>query len=281
MTDDVKRWALETFLTNAGPILLREVAGVFRGHDIPIMPLKGVLLQQLVYGVKSFRPISDVDILVPSRRFFESHQLLRAAGFSVEHWEPDDWQVALRKPEGPPIDIDLHRSLTRTPRSRLTGDDLFARGTVNSSLFGVEVVLPSANDLFAHLLLHATLHWIHVGRLHRPEDFRAVARSLSIDPRQCARHLNELALTPHALLLLPHLQETETPFFSILSNELNPSPGARATAMIVQQICGHFGARHPARRMAGLTLAPSIPRALGGALLRGMSARHRARGDPQ
>src|SRR6185295_1848503 len=122
---------------------------------ISVMPLKGVLLQKLVYDdAKSFRPIADVDLLVPADRFFEALDLLRARGFTDECWERGEWQVTLKNPGGLPLGIDLHRRLTRTSRARLVPEAMFARGANDTRLFDAPVVLPSSEDLFAHLLLH-------------------------------------------------------------------------------------------------------------------------------
>jgi hypothetical protein len=148
----------EIFLMAAGPALVKRAADVLAVRGIPVMPLKGVLLQRLVYRDRSFRPIIDVDLLVPDDRFFEACSLLREAGFTKASWELGRWQVTLRNPDGPPLGIDLHRRITRTVRSRLTEADLFARGRPDAQMFGGPVILPSPDDLLAHLLLHATLH---------------------------------------------------------------------------------------------------------------------------
>lgn len=259
MATDVKRRALELFLAAAGPALVREVAEILGARGIPVMPLKGVLLQQLVYGPQRFRPISDVDILVPEARFYEAHAALREAGFTGERWEPGDWQVAMKRPGGLSLDVDLHRLLSRTPRSRLTGDGVFERGMPDKRLFGVEVVLPSADDLFAHLLMHATLHWVRYGRLHRPEDFQAVAESRSMASAQCAKHLRQQGLVRHALLFLPLIvDETGSSFASKLIDELASNRRDRTVARWVRALCARFEPGHPARRLAGLALAPAL-----------------------
>jgi hypothetical protein len=168
--------ARETFLRAAGPALVVEAAEILGARGISVMPLKGVLLQRLVYDPTRFRPIVDVDVLVPEARFGEAYEALRSAGFSEERWEPGGWQVSLKRPNGILLGIDLHHRLSRTVRSRLTGDGLFQRGTRDEELFGIAVTLPSHEDLLAHLLLHATLHWIRYGRLHRPRISQPLSR---------------------------------------------------------------------------------------------------------
>ena len=85
---------------------------------------------------------------------------------------------------------------------------MFQRAVIDTRLFGAPVVLPCPEDLFAHLLLHATLHWINLGKLHRPDDFEAVARPLALDSRpMCVAHLERQGMLPHAALMLPLIAE--------------------------------------------------------------------------
>jgi hypothetical protein len=232
------------------------------------MPLKGVLLQKLVYRDESFRPIVDVDLLVPEARFFEAYAELRGAGFTDERWELGRWQVTLRNPTGPPLGVDLHRRLARTSRARLTAAGMFQRGTIDTQLFGAPVVLPCPDDLFAHLLLHATLHWLNLGRLHRPRDFEEVARALALDPERCAKHLADQGLLTHALLMLPMIAaETGGPFVEALITRLPRTARERVATWLVRELTARFDAGHPARRLAGLALAPSISSALTSAAL--------------
>jgi hypothetical protein len=232
------------------------------------MPLKGVLLQKLVYREESFRPITDVDLLVPEQQFFDACAELRDAGFTDERWEVGRWQVTLRNPAGPPLGVDLHRRLTRTSRARLSSAGMFRRGTIDTQLFGAPIVLPCPDDLFAHLLLHATLHWLSLGTLHRTGDFEAVARALAIDPDRCARHLADQGLLPHALLMLPLIAgDAGGPFVEELRARLPATARARAAAALARALTARFAAGHPARRLAGLALVPSISSALASAAL--------------
>lgn len=251
-------------------MLVKRVAEALRPHGIPVMPLKGVLLQRLVYGDKVFRPISDVDILVPEPRFFDAYAILQAAGFSRARWEKGQWEVTLTDPAGPPLGVDLHRTLSRTYRSRLTSAGLFARGTPDSRLFGTQVVLPCGEDLFAHLLFHASLERINLDRLHNPGDFEAVAAALGLTPARCARHLLEQGLVRHALFMLPALRDRERAAGGTFLERLGPAiecgPVDRIAALVVKKLCETFSLGHPARRLAGTALAPSVSRVLASAV---------------
>ncbi len=260
-----QRLATELFLITAGPQLVTTVAMTLAPNGISVMPLKGVLLQKLVYdNTKSFRPIGDVDLLVPAERFFEALGLLRARGFTDECWERGEWQVTLKKPGGLPLGIDLHRRLTRTSRARLDPEAMFARGASDTRLFGAPVVLPSSEDLFAHLLLHATLHWINLGTLHRPEDFEALAEARAMNAARCARHLQDQGMVAHASLMLPLIaaEVGGGSFLSALIRLLAPGPRERAIIGVLRALTRQFPAGTPGRRLAGLALAPSISRAL-------------------
>ena len=254
----------EMFLKAAGPALVKRVAEILQRQGIPVMPLKGVLLQKLVYGEQVFRPITDVDILVPEARFADACVALRREGFVEDHWEVGGWQVTLRNPAGPPLGIDLHRRLTRTTRAHLTSAGMFQRGGLDEQLFGTPVVLPCAEDLFAHLLLHATLHWLRVGQLHRTRDFEAVAGALALDAERCARHLTEQGLVAHARLMLPLLAaEAGGEFVPALARCLPSPPRARASSWLVRALAARYPrSGHIARRLAGLVLAPSLSSAL-------------------
>ncbi len=257
--DPLVELAREVFLTNAGRALVKRVANLLNPRGIPIMPLKGVLLQKLVYAAGPFRSIADVDLLVPERRFFEAVALLEAAGFSRASWERGAWQVTLSNPSGPPLGIDLHRRLTRTVRSRLTAEGMFARGREDTELFDCPIVVPCAEDIFAHLVLHASLHWLRVAKLHRPQDFQNVAEALHLDAGHTAAHLRSQGLIAHGGLILPMIRAvTPAPFIDEVLAHLAPSPRERAAAWIARFLAARSAAGRPGRRIAGLALAPSL-----------------------
>lgn len=251
------RLATELFYTTAAPALVREVAGILAPGNIPIMPLKGALLQRLVYGIRSFRPVSDVDVLVPPARFLEARRALRAAGFTVEREEQGGWEVALRRPEAL-LELDLHRRLSSTVRSGLLPEDLFRRGHPDTALFGVPVVVPDARDLYAHLLLHLTLNWLASGRLHHAEDFEAVPAALGLSPDVLARHIATVGLRRHALLVLPLIaSETGGRFSSLLIDALGSTREERLVIGLMRRTCARAAPGSLPRRIAGFCLAPS------------------------
>jgi hypothetical protein len=270
-TSDARQLAVQVFMTTAGPALVKRVAETLAPRGIPVMPLKGVLLQKLVYGERSFRQISDVDVLVPEDRFDESVACLGANGFTRQRLEPGGWEMVLRDPSGPPLNVDLHKRLSRTTRSRLTAAGLFARAVPDTELFGARVLLPSPEDLFAHLLLHATLTWINEGRLHRPDDFEALAERLSLKSESCSEQLWRQGLITHSLVLLPLIHQASAgPFceelLTAVRTRLSPSRSA-VSAWIVRSLAAHSTTFPILNRVRGLLLAPSFREALSSAAL--------------
>lgn len=252
------RIATELFYTTAVPALIREVAEILRPQGIAIMPLKGALLQRWVYGTQAFRALSDVDLLVLPARFDDARAALRATGFSVEREEPGGWEIAMRRPGGL-LEVDLHRRLSSTVRSRLQPDALFARGTRDTALFGGEVVLPDARDLYCHLLLHLTLSWLAAGRLHHPEDFEAVPAALSLTPESLSRHILDVGLGDHAAMVLSHVRAATRGEFTLRLQQalsaISPRPTLVGTA--ARLLCERVGPGTLGRRAAGFLLAPS------------------------
>ena len=263
--------AQSIFLTVAGPNLVRDVAAVLASEHIPIMPLKGVLLQAIVYRT-SFRPMADVDLLVPPDSFERARSALRRAGFEVLGVGRD----IFRRP-GSILEVDLHRKLSMPSRSRLSAEDMFLRGRSDVDLFGVPVMVPDARDLYAHLLLHLTLDWLIRGGLHHPEDFEIVPKALGLSVAAVVEHLRTVGMEPHAHLMLP-LLEALSPggFAGRLRAALTLPAALRARAELARQVCARSGAGSMARRAAGVLLAPSLTKAIPEAVLRRVLDRQRS-----
>lgn len=248
-----ERIAAEVFLTTVAPSLVREAATILAARNVPVMPLKGVLLQQLIYKNGVFREMRDVDLLVPPALFPQACLAFREAGFEAVAVGLDSF----RRP-GHILEIDLHRRLSATTRSRLRADDMFRRGRSDTQIFGVSVVLPSPEDLYAHLLLHLALHWIRTGRLHHPEDFEAVPEALALSVDGMARHLAEVGLIPHAALMLPLVAAHSGGDFTIrLLRAVRLSTRHELVTSIGRALCERFAPGSLQRRTAGFLLAPS------------------------
>lgn len=258
-----RRAATELFLSRAAERLVVEAAQALGARGIPLMPLKGALLQKLVYAgqTRRVRLLSDVDLLVPPARFAEAHEVLRAAGFTRERWEGGRWQVAMGRP-GSLLALDLHQRLSRTTRARLTAEEMFREAQPNKDLFGVDVLVPRAECLFAHLVLHATLHCLNHDALHHPEDFLMVPERLQLEPGASAASLSRYGLGSYALFLCARLPRPSSPFLQELATLLARHPVTRARTAFVRAVAARCEPGSLARRSAALLLSDQWGRAL-------------------
>jgi hypothetical protein len=167
--------------------VLQDVAGLLGPQNIPVMPLKGVLLQQLLYSDPAERALTDVDVIVPEHDFERSIQVLLRAGFAPRSAGRSLNECALTAPRG--MTVDLHRRLFGRGRYKLSTEALFRRGRQDSDLLGVPIHIAHPHDTAAHL----------IGKFvsdHEVFDPRARLLELSrwiehcrIDPLRLVRHL--------------------------------------------------------------------------------------------
>jgi len=251
---------------------VREIATILAPHGIVMMPLKGVLLQRLIYKTSACRPIGDVDILVHQSAFSRACAAIEAAGYTAFGVGRD----IFRRPNQI-LEVDLHHRLSTTIRSRLSGSDMLRRGRLDADLFGARVIIPSPLDLYAHLLLHLTLDWVNHGRLHHPEDLEAVPESLAITVPSLVRHLAVLGLDLHAGLMLP-LVEAHRPggITRKVLDCLRLTESKRMVVAASRKLCQGAAPGSVARRVGGLMLAPSWVEAGREAVLRRLFDRQRS-----
>lgn len=175
-----------------GRAVLEAAARALAPHDILLMPLKGIWLQQLVYADPSERVITDVDVLVRERDYAAAIDVLRDAGWSIVG--RNRTETALRS-EAWPLPLDLHQSLFSRSSFAMPAAALFERGSLDDQAFAAEVVLPSPYDVFAHLVGHFVKS--RGGRdtaANELHDLPAIAARFSLEPRATARHLEQCGL---------------------------------------------------------------------------------------
>src|SRR5918994_959148 len=88
---------------------LREVAAMLHEARIPVMPLKGVLFQLVLYADPAERSLCDVDVLVPERHFVQAIQVLVKHGLRPLGAGPSWIEASFETSRGLPL--DLHRRL--------------------------------------------------------------------------------------------------------------------------------------------------------------------------
>ena len=135
---------------------------------IATVALKGVRLAWRDYPAPALRPMRDLDLLVSPHQALDGFAILAQAGFAPEphdaavlvealasgHELPHQHHAALR------VTIELHHRLTDPPGSRSYRVPQFDAAAVHAraeplELGGARLACPAADDLLAHLVVHA------------------------------------------------------------------------------------------------------------------------------
>jgi hypothetical protein len=244
-----------------GCALLEATAAILGRAGIPVMPLKGIWLQRLVYTDPGERLISDVDVLVPDGAYEQACALIVAAG-----WKPRSsnlYESSYLAP-GWPLPLDLHRQLFTRRSFRLPTADLFARGRQDSALFGTRVVLPDPLDGLAHVLGHFVKSRGYAGPFdHALRDVPLLAAKCGLDPSQCAAHLSECGMARAARYALPLMAANDPAGFGpAVLRALPADPLGSALAHAMRALRARCDARSPWSAMPGFALEPSLGDAL-------------------
>ncbi len=180
--------------------LVADVARALGSVGIPVMPVKGALLQHWLYRSPHERPLSDVDLLVPPRRFaqavlrLESRGYRRAAGSGVG-------AVVMETPFA--LALDLHPTLFDRARYRFPTEALFARSVVDDTLYGTRVCLPSELDVYAHLVGKVASDHLDARAEVRLRELGAMGARLDASPGAAAEHLVRCGMPRAARYVLP------------------------------------------------------------------------------
>lgn len=205
-----------------GREVVRTVARDLSAAQIPIMPLKGVLLQQLVYARDpSRRSISDVDLLVPAAQFEPALEILLSKGYQPLFASRSLIEVALRSPLG--LTVDLHRRLFSPFRYRLREVEVFHRARLDKELFGVQVTVAHPLDTLAHLVGKWVSDQGHFEAASRAEDLGLLVKFYDLNAPRAAAHLEAMGMARAARFVFSELQ-TLAPFFTRGLAALEPDP---------------------------------------------------------
>jgi len=165
---------------------LKRILDVLYQADIEVIPLKGGILQGLLYRNSGIRSMDDLDILVRPENYKSSANLLIRSGLmlvptnrfqslaQLDEFPDTDWPGELSFNDGQGFAIDLHRNLVTSQwfstvyyldmkavweRSvRLSDDEQGAK----AAGAGLWKVLLSPYDMLAHLCLHSALHGLQI-----------------------------------------------------------------------------------------------------------------------
>jgi hypothetical protein len=241
----------------------REVVRILNASGIIPMPLKGVLLQHLVYPDPADRVLSDADLLVPPGRFEDAIAALRAAGHRID---PEGRAGSATKAPRAKLEVDVHRRLFAPGLFALAASQVFARGTLDERTFEGTVVLPDPRDLYAHLVGNFAKGRHGAKDAAQLRDFSAVASRFALTARDVAEHLERHGLARAARYALPHAAVTGDVFSARVLAALHADPLGSASAAAARAITQRFGSSSKMSAIAPHLVNRSIARGAASAL---------------
>lgn len=111
--------------------LMQELSEAFEKNNIPFIALKGLALAPMIYPEDKYRPMRDIDILVPRSKEQLAAKVLREIGFNLPESQPskfmrDSHQLpnATKKVNGFTISVEIHHdAITRDVSESLVFED--------------------------------------------------------------------------------------------------------------------------------------------------------------
>jgi len=147
-------WASSAFL--AGELEL--ILALFSRHDIDVLPLKGPVLAEALYGSVSLRTSDDLDLLVRPSDFPRAESLLLAEGFLPEDVAGNYHRGFLRNDAF----VELHFAVASPSLPLFDLEGAWARAS-NVDFRGHKTQIFAKPDLVLYLILHGIKH--HFARL--------------------------------------------------------------------------------------------------------------------
>jgi len=253
--------ARERFVASVvAPEVLRQVVTAVRPLGIPVMPLKGVLLQQLVFDDPTERFLTDVDVLIPLHRWPDARGALLASGFEPRAAAKSMIEESFHTPGG--FVLDLHGRLFGVGRYRMRTRDVFERAAVDRDLFGVPIHLMDGYDLFAHLVGKIASDHLSTEHADRYEELSRVPARLQLSARRAADRLVSCGLRRAARYALAvQSDRTGDAFARSVLNILPRDPVGDLLVAGASTIIAHAPQRSIESALAGHLLNHSLPRA--------------------
>ncbi|GAB5548568.1 MAG: hypothetical protein SangKO_083280 [Sandaracinaceae bacterium] len=221
------------------------------------MPLKGVLLQHVVYQDPADRMLSDADLLVPPGRMSDALRALTRAGY--RSWPEGRAAVHTIGPDAT-LQVDLHRRLFSPGLYGLTAQQLFARGRIDETLVSGVVVVPSPLDLYAHLVGNFAKGRHEAKHADQRRDFAAVASRYHLAPEPVARHLERHGLARAARYTLAVVAEGGDTFAQDVLTQLRADRVGELTATAARRLTARFGGEARVSLIAPHLLNRTLPR---------------------
>jgi putative nucleotidyltransferase-like protein len=148
--------------------VLARVARACTEADVPVAPLKGAWLVLRLFRDPGARPMVDLDVLVPVRRFWRACRALRGAGFVVPDPVPLDrfpvrffYDHHFVHPEMPCSWVEVHRYFGYKSFVAPDYDAVFARAETFEEQ-GATLLALSPEDTLLHLCVHQAKHGFRI-----------------------------------------------------------------------------------------------------------------------
>jgi hypothetical protein len=196
----------------------REVAQLLAAQNIPVMALKGIPLAVAYYDDVGLRPMSDIDLLVPTGKTEPAVAALEAAGYVAKAAEEPQWrngsiatslQHGAGFVDGARRECDLHWHMLSDCLSDGDDDAFWSRARAHE-VHGVPVLFPAPEDLLLHLCAHGIranafppIRWV--------ADAAVVLRSAGLDWEVFLAEAERRLLGPTLLLAFRTLDEILEP----------------------------------------------------------------------
>ena len=225
-----------------GGVLVR-LLNSFARQGIDVVPLKGPMLDQTLYGNLALRAFGDLDLLVRKADVLHAKHLLESEGYQLRstlHWATDSACFRVRDSElsfsrtNTNVNIDLHWHLLPRYFPSPFHEDRVWRRLRTLSFAGVTTSTLSTEDLLLFLCAHGTKHlwerlgWIcDVGRLVQVE--RVIDWSYVLEQAEGTGTSRMLTL---GLLVASDLLGTELP--PLAANHVATDKLARALSKTIR-----------------------------------------------
>jgi hypothetical protein len=143
------QWAASAFLASELQGLLKE----FELRRLQVLPLKGPLMADTLYGSPGLRPSDDLDLLVRREDFVNAQALLNGLGFSPIY-ETDDYHQAFQRGD---TCVELHFSVAPPSSPAMDLSSAWKRAPV-VTFRGEKAHSLAPPDLLVYLTLHGVKH---------------------------------------------------------------------------------------------------------------------------
>ncbi|MDV2494994.1 MAG: nucleotidyltransferase family protein [bacterium] len=153
---------------------LRELLEAFAEAGIPVIVLKGLSLVELVYGNLSFRPLIDLNLLIPKEALEAAEGVLMRMGYADTMPQPLQgfyrWlksHVHLARPGDFEVHLMLQWDVVSRPRVHAIDHPRLWKESQPVRLSGCDTLIPSAHDLILYLCFQPDKRgYLNVPALH-------------------------------------------------------------------------------------------------------------------